>query len=121
MTLHRVGFFRERANGRPDYPEMMRHLNERAQPDEEKIVAYLRAGLIYIASPGIVKDVVSNGVEPIGTHSIVTDGTWAWPSDLAYYVDKYHVSLPDDFVQHLRSRQFRPPKEKEVDITALEL
>jgi len=34
--------------------------------------------------------------------SMQTDGVWAWPNVLAYYVERYHCRLPDEFVSHVR-------------------
>ena len=41
-----------------------------------------------------------------------TDGKYIWPTELAYYVQKYHVRLPEKFVQHMASRNWTPPDEK---------
>ena len=34
---------------------------------------------------------------------VMTDGIWVWPYDLAYYVEAYHILLPEEFVAHVRS------------------
>lgn len=38
------------------------------------------------------------------------DGTYLWPQGLAHYVEKHHVKLPDDFVQHVLSQKNNPPE-----------
>jgi hypothetical protein len=38
-----------------------------------------------------------------------SDGVWLWPEGLAHYVDKHGIRLPDEFVAHAASREFRPP------------
>ena len=32
--------------------------------------------------------------------NIRSDGYYSWPISLAYYIDRYNLRLPDDFVQH---------------------
>ena len=32
---------------------------------------------------------------------IMSDGEYMWPSDLAYYIEKYNLMLPDDFTKHI--------------------
>jgi len=33
----------------------------------------------------------------------LTDGRWVWPSDLGHYVREHGITLPSDFVEHVRS------------------
>jgi hypothetical protein len=42
--------------------------------------------------------------------SLLTDGTWLWRDDLAYYVDRYHLALPADFVARVRELGYSPPE-----------
>jgi len=37
---------------------------------------------------------------------LLTDGEWMWWKELAYYVEHYHISLPDDFVAHMQQNNF---------------
>jgi hypothetical protein len=50
----------------------------------------------------------------------MTDGTWVWPSDLAFYVERYHVELPTDFVEHVRSCGWNPPQLSDDELIAAE-
>jgi hypothetical protein len=50
---------------------------------------------------------------------VLTDGQYAWPSDLAYYVERYHVRLPDDFVSVIAAHGWRVPEA--VDLQRLRL
>jgi hypothetical protein len=38
-----------------------------------------------------------------------TDGVWVWPEGLAHYVWRHGVRLPDEFVAHAASNDFRIP------------
>ncbi|MFD8426770.1 hypothetical protein [Streptomyces coelicoflavus] len=35
-----------------------------------------------------------------GAGSLLTDGSWLWRDDLAYYVAAYHLALPEAFRAH---------------------
>ncbi len=121
MKLKRVGFFRELDHGDPNGPKLVEHVSDHPQPDEDRLVDYLRGGILLIGSPGVVYDVLDNKAGPVGSPNILTDGVWAWPGDLPYYVEKYHLRLPKEFVEHVRGRSFRPPVEGEIDTCELEL
>jgi hypothetical protein len=103
--LKRVGFFRELSHGDADGPSLAESMRDAPGADDDSIVEYLNEGVPFILSPGPVFDVM-DGEGPVGTASILTDGEWAWPDDLAAYVEKYHVRLPDEFVQHARANQW---------------
>lgn len=48
------------------------------------------------------------------------DGTWAWYGDLAYYVEKYHVRLPNEFIEHMKMNNWMVSPEDTVDIDNLQ-
>ncbi len=115
--VKRVGFFRELG-----YDEMPSIDESRGQPgtaNTERVVRYLKAGKVFVFSPGLMRDVFDRR-SAAGTRSILTDGVYAWPDSLAYYVDRYAVALPADFEQHLASRQWEPPEEVQVERLTLD-
>jgi hypothetical protein len=90
---------------------ILRLLDARSQsphPDEVRIAEYLRKAQPYIVSPGVTFDVL-NGAGPIGSGTILTDGEWAWPDDLAHYLETYHVELPAPFLEAIVAAGFIPP------------
>lgn len=40
--------------------------------------------------------------------SSLHDGEWEWPDGLAHYVERHSVRLPDEFINTMRSRDWRP-------------
>ncbi len=100
--LNRIGFFRELPHGDDDGPALAGSVRDAPGVDEQRLVEYLRAGVSYIVSPGVVRDALDQS-GPVGTGSVLTDGTWAWPDDLPHYVERYHIALPEDFVAHARA------------------
>ncbi|MEN0065588.1 MAG: hypothetical protein AAGA48_25835 [Myxococcota bacterium] len=115
--LKRAGFFAELPHGDEDGPSLGDARNETPQPHEARIVAYLREAPVLIEESDNVADVLDPSGEWIGPASIHTDGVWAWPADLAYYVEHYHVNLPTSFVEHLVDRGYALG---EIDLEAIE-
>ena len=120
MKLRKVGFFRELRHGNNDGPSLTDHISDVAQPRETDIVNYLRKGILLVACPGISRDVLDESAEIIGSPHIMTDGVWEWPNDLSYYVEKYHARVPESFVQHMQSHDWKVPEERTVDLGALD-
>lgn len=121
MKLKKVGFFSELPHGDETGPTLRGAVRDWGEKDERKLIAYLKKGAVLFLCLGLARDVLD---ETAGfTHSphILTDGVWAWPGDLRYYVKKYHVELPEEFLRHVRDRRYRLPRRKDLDLTALEL
>jgi len=108
IAVKRIGFFRELEHGNPDGPSLKDVTRPNAGLHDAAVVEYLKKGIVMMAAPGIVRDVLNPG-GPIGSLSILTDGTYAWPSDLAYYVERYHAIVPVDFVAHAAEHGWEIP------------
>jgi hypothetical protein len=119
-----VGFFRELSDD-PDeqltLPSLSGAVSESAQENELKIIEYLNNG-ICIASRGCyMTDVLDpSSRAPLVAHSY-TDGTYFWRSDIAHYVEKYHLRLPPDFVRHMASMNWQLPAKEQVNVDLLEV
>jgi hypothetical protein len=48
-----------------------------------------------------------------------TDGLYVWPMELAYYVQKYHVRLPQHFLERMASLNWKPPTTAAIDYKKL--
>lgn len=93
-----------------------------ADPREEQIIHYLKTAKAWIAtsSPG-VDDALDPTSRAIAPRQYLTDGRWEWPADLAYYVRRYHVRLPDEFIAHMERNNFEPPELDDDDMERLDL
>lgn len=114
-----VGFFRELKHGRADGPSLREAMRDKGKPGESRIAAYLRAAPIMFHALGPVTDVLTPKGDYICAPNIHTDGAYAWPEDLAYYVERYHVALPAEFLAHLSAAKWTAPAA--VDTSTLEL
>jgi len=116
--LRRVGFFKELGHGDKEAESLFASLGKLPASLTSKSADYLDAGKWLFISPGFSTDVISDERKKIGTLGVQTDGDWAWPSDLGYYVRTYSVDLPSDFVRHLRTREWEIP---DIRLEELEL
>lgn len=114
-----VGFFRELKHGRADGPSLREAMRDKGKPGESRIAAYLRAAPILLHALGPVTDVLAPKGDYICAPNIHTDGAYAWPEDLAYYVERYHVALPTEFLAHLAAAKWKAPAD--VDTSTIEL
>ena len=80
---------------------------------QDEIIKYMKSAVVYGARPEVLYDVFSN--ERIPYESLVmTDGYFKWPSELLYYVEKYNLVLPKEFID-------RVTKDKTVKISKNDL
>jgi hypothetical protein len=72
------------------------------------VVAYLRAGQEWIQFHGWSYCRFECGIAPsaLGDRDL-TDGVWVWPEGLPHYVEAHSVRLPDEFIDHMRSQDWR--------------
>ncbi|MFJ3795659.1 hypothetical protein ACIPSJ_05180 [Streptomyces sp. NPDC090088] len=114
-----VGGFRELEYGSPDGPSIRAAARMAAPGYEGDLVRYLRAGTALVATPSAVPDVLSEtGAFIRGLH-LLTDGQWLWYSDLAHYVERYHVELDPTFIEHARSNNWTVPQVSNEHLEAM--
>jgi len=123
MKVTPVGYFRELRHGMSNGPSLRGAVAKgEYTADKTTLLAYLRAGLVYVASPGVGTDVLDEtGKKISGQIHALTDGRWMWPADLAYYVETYDVALPDQFLLDLRRHEWRHPEVSEIDVRQIEV
>ncbi|WP_436949846.1 hypothetical protein [Streptomyces sp. SudanB52_2052] len=114
-----LGEFRELGHGRTDGPSLRDCTQREGTAYETDLVRYLRAGSVLAATTSRVHDVLSATNELIGGLHLLTDGEWFWYTDLAYYVEHYHVPLDAQFVDHARGRGWTPPQLSDADLARI--
>jgi len=107
--LKKFGFFRnKKQNAKLELLELKRDI---PHDMEQNILHYLKGGVVIAVIVGIDEDFLAPQQTRIGLPPIVrTDGTWAWTSDVVYYVEKYHIQLPDDFLTHMARNNWQCPR-----------
>ena len=76
---------------------------------QEMTARYLECGRILELMPEVVSDPF-NPTEVIGSRTVLTDGAWVWPGELAYLVRRYGVMVPDDFADRMRQLEWVTPE-----------
>ncbi len=111
-----VGFFRELPHGFTAAPSLLDAVNATAHEDEQRIARYLRTGTLICLTMGPGVDFLSPVRKLIDSPSLMTDGVWVWSKDLAYYVETYHVRIPEELMDRMRSCGWTPPIPSEADL-----
>ncbi|MFJ4818812.1 hypothetical protein [Streptomyces sp. NPDC088801] len=122
-----VGFFSELSAGwgLAEAGSIKDAVRPSGEPDETNILEYLRSGTGIWSEMSAGPDVLDPEAPTLtGIGSLFTDGTWIWREDLPHYVAKYHVSLPGEFIQHIRALEYKAPSVPEprlIDIATQDL
>ena len=112
-VLEPVGFFSEHWTDREATCALRESLGE-PHPQAEEIAAYLDCGVIYLTVPGVIADTLQPESDFKGFLHVLTDGIWAWPAYLSYYVAHHNVRLPEAFLKHMAACDFTPPEHRAV-------
>ncbi|MPM39743.1 hypothetical protein SDC9_86377 [bioreactor metagenome] len=84
------------------YPSIMELIHKPIK-EKEKVLRYMKKCHVDAVAPAIVHDVI-NPENRIPNLFLMSDGTYGWRSDVIYYVEKYDMALPEEFVQHVLSK-----------------
>jgi len=111
MTLQRIGFFSDLPHGLANEPRLQDSTDILEPQLARQLARYLRSGSILSQTLGThTFDILESEEEiDLGVLSLKTDGQYVWPSDLAYYVEKYRVDVPEGVVRSARQVHWRPP------------
>lgn len=83
------------------YPSMKDSFSDAPIARKPDIVEFLtHGGEALIVGMAWPRDVFTGAPIP-GEVEIRSDGSYEWRAELAYYVDKYNLQLPQDFVDHI--------------------
>jgi hypothetical protein len=106
---------------RQHLPSMRDLVSSTPAPNEPLMIDYLNQGVVC----AIFNDrgLGTDALEPrridreaaLQAAAIMTDGTWVWPGVLPYYLARYHLRLPERFVQFAEARGWK------IDPSAIDL
>lgn len=109
MNLHRTGYFREMPHAEETDPSIKDYLYKLPGKNLKKVIHYLQGGILVIMSPGNTDDIINPQNGNAGAPSVYTDGKWAWPGDLLYYVKTYQVNLVPFFLNDMERNNWTVP------------
>ena len=96
-------------------PSLRDSISAHPQNHEAEIALYLENAPAYSGVGKIVGDVLDTACKAVLFPGTRTDGLYAWPAELPYYVRKYHLRLPQDLIVHMASLDWQPPAERNID------
>ena len=121
IKVRLAGFFREIETVRQtgDLPSIIEERNKITPAERRPIVKYLKAGECIVACGINSGDFFDPSRTRAADPSLATDGDWVWPFATAYYVERYGVGLPREFLDHMATNRWKPPKLSKADISAV--
>jgi hypothetical protein len=119
--LRPVVRFREFPFGTDTDPSMHDFLADHPLPHQEQVLDYLRSGLILGVTMGadltdwLDRSRKANPLidgHPEGGTTEMTDGVWFWYAGLIYFIERYNLRVPDEFVEHAARNNWRVDRER---------
>ena len=90
---------RTKENYGSEYPEL-RSLLDKPLNEKIRVLQYMENAPVISAAAASMRDVLTG--EFTGKELLIhSDGKYLWRSDVAYYVEKYDMELPAEFIRHI--------------------
>lgn len=83
-------------------------------PDQEAVLKYLHMAAWIVHSHFLGEVPVAKDQAGPFASAVVTDGLWVWPGNLADNVKRYHVKLPDGFMEAMRANNWTVPRLRDI-------
>ncbi len=96
--------------------EMSTYVNMFTGNNIQLIIDYLNNGIPVFDVMGVSIDPFDSNTVISGGPSLISDGYWIWRYDLAYFMEKYNLGLPDEFIIHAASHTNKISEEQALDI-----
>ncbi|MGH7611090.1 MAG: hypothetical protein ACREN4_03640 [Candidatus Dormibacteria bacterium] len=99
--MKRVGFFSDLPHGDASSPAIASMTGKLDQETARRLSRFMASGSVIMPFHSErCYDILSSRQEDLGPLMVQSDGEWAWPSDIAYFVEKYQVGMPSEFIEH---------------------
>lgn len=118
--LKTAGMFREFGPVRSAEPQrsIFDSVADEELPDLTQVVTYLNSGHVLIDVMDVANDAFDSTRQVMNGSTVVTDGDWLWRKDLAYYVRRHRVAVPEAFLALIRERDYVVPSRGVPELTA---
>lgn len=92
-----VGRIKE--NNGSDFPTL-RSLIGKPMKEKSRVVQYMKTAPVISVAAAAMRDVLTGDFT--GRELLVhSDGEYLWRSDVTYYVERYDMELPTEFIRHI--------------------
>lgn len=114
--LKPVGIYREMyKRGHDHLPSIHEARTDHVLEDRDEILEYLRkAPEVFDVMEAVPNMITGEGWIPGGS-SLHSDGEWIWRTDSIEYLAATPLTIPDEFVQHVRTHHYIPPNYDRLD------
>lgn len=82
------------------FPSIKDYLQKEPYKSKDAILKYLRNGHVHMVTASRIVDVISGKTTNIEL-VFMDDGKYSWSSSIPYYVEQYHLRLPEEFEKHI--------------------
>ncbi|MGC5377491.1 hypothetical protein ACPXB1_03305 [Micromonospora sp. DT68] len=117
--LKAAGMFREFGPVRSVEPQqsIFDSVIDEELPDAAQVVTYLNSGHVLIDVMDVADDAFDSTRQVMNGPTVLTDGDWLWRKDLAYYVRRHRIAVPEDFLALIRARNYVVPSRGVPELT----
>ncbi|MFD6391377.1 toxin-antitoxin system YwqK family antitoxin [Nocardia sp. NPDC060259] len=116
VELKPLGMYREMYDGeRDELPSFTAALASEPPAEHARVLAYLRAAPRVFDIMSAVPDLLTDEGWIPGGASLCSDGEWIWRADFIEYYAGHPLTLPPEFLDHLRENGYRPTRFDQAD------
>lgn len=115
------GFFNEPSEEQNAYflPNIEDFQSKKKANDIDKVITYLRNSPNILRSFSIPTNCMFCDKYHGDPNSYYYDGVWLWPEWLIHYVECHDVILPEEFLAHIKSKNYIPVDSVEFTVEGL--
>ena len=88
------------------YPSLRELISDVPFENKENVLHHMKNAQVTAAAAGVFRDILTGEVIPAEALCL-TDGEYYWRSDIAYYVERYNMRLPQEFIEHAVAEEGR--------------
>lgn len=92
---------------KPYKGSMVEDFGEISDEEKAKIMHFLRGGTRLFMFKNNKSDLIFPDSVEGPSRNLRTDGVWVWGKDVGYYVRKYSIRPPADFMKHMEEVDYR--------------
>ena len=85
-----------------EYPHISDDIHHPCE-HKEKILKYMKSCVSSSSAPAVLTDVFTGDKINVPLEC-KSDGVYGWRTDYIYYIEKYDLKIPEDFVQHVLNK-----------------
>ncbi|MDO5564110.1 MAG: hypothetical protein Q4F88_02630 [Eubacteriales bacterium] len=116
MKLKTIGCFKEMPYGYNNGKSIKDYISDNEASNKKEIINYLNQGICIAACCGVSEDVINPNNGIIGVPDVLVDGKYQWYRDIIYYIEKYNLKLPKEFIEYAKINKWHINiTEKDID------